>query len=215
MNVRFPCLARQLTFQARAVGCGFFLAEGRGGVGRIFRDLGVGSGDDLYSRSLRQALLEPYFSTQEDHDRENLGDGMTRTMPTPPMVNAEVQNASGGKRRVPLLRSRYSCVGRQRSSAYIRDQTEGATGVVAEGPSPDRQAQFHVHFQALHIFQQEHGHLPIVMDRDQAHEIVRIAEDVVDTAQKVRRFLRDNNVRCRSKSDLEGTCHLPLKQSSR
>lgn len=178
-------------FQARAVRCGFFLVEGRGAVGRIFRDLSVDSVDGSSSDSLRRALLEPLFSTEEHHDNFDVGDGVQLMVPTPPTMITEVDARRGIDVGSPL-RSRYRGVNRRASSSLVcvREQTEGASGVAAAEPSPHRQAQFHVFYQALHIFWQEHGHLPIVFDRDQAHEVVRIAEEVVETTQKVREFMR-------------------------
>ncbi|CAM9606563.1 unnamed protein product, partial [Hapterophycus canaliculatus] len=186
-----PTLPHAIAFNehARTLNCGFFLIEGRGAVGRIFRDHSVDGFNESSSRSLRQALLEPCFSTEKHHDIKHLSDGKTPVGPTPSMVTSEVQSASRGIRAAPLLQSRHgtcSVSGRESSSpTCVRELTEGATGVDAAGPSLSRKAQFHLIYQALHVFWQEHGHLPIAFDRDQAHEIVRIAEEVIETAKKV------------------------------
>lgn len=52
--------------------------------------------------------------------------------------------------------------------------------------APGRYAQLHVCLLSLHMFSQEHGHLPVVLGQDQADEVVRIAEEVVGTVRQVR-----------------------------
>lgn len=178
--------------QARAVGCGFILTEARGAVGRLFRDLG-GSGDNEYSsRSLRGCLLDPWFvshnpSPNSDH---NGGVEAASRNPTPPVL----RNARRGSESTSPRRFRGNSVnGRESASAgllasseYVRQQVNDEGQEAAAVPTAGRRAQFHVCFQALHMFWQEHGHLPVVVDRDQADEVVRIADEAMETGRNVR-----------------------------
>lgn len=67
----------------------------------------------------------------------------------------------------------------------MRGEREGVGEVVVSC----REAQLHVCFQALHVFLQEHGHMPVALGRDQAEEVVRIAEEIVEAGRNVRDWL--------------------------
>lgn len=178
--------------QARAVGCGFILAEARGAVGRLFRDLG-GSGDSGYSsRSLRGCLLDPWFVPYNPNTYSDQNGGVeaaSRTLTPPMLLNVRRESESTS----PLRLQRTSVNGRESASAgllasseYVRQQAKGEGQEAAAVPTAGRRAQFHVCFQALHMFWQEHGHLPVILDRDQADEVVRIADEAVETGRNVR-----------------------------
>lgn len=71
------------------------------------------------------------------------------------------------------------------SSKYMLQQATHGGGGAAARATPAQYAQLHVCFQALHVYWQEHGHLPVVLDRDQAEEIVRIADELVEAGKHV------------------------------
>lgn len=173
------------------MGCGFILTEARGAVGRVFRDLD-GNGDcESLCRSLRNSLLDPRF-VAHNHNRKsdnNGGGEVSPITPTPP-VSQSARGESGATSSLPLRHNSVNCrepasAGLLASSEYVLQQVKGEGKEVAAGPAPGRHAQFHVCFQALHMFRQEHGHLPVMLDRDQADEVVRIADEAVETGRKV------------------------------
>lgn len=151
--------------QCRAVKCGFVLAESRGPVGRLFRDFG---GD---STSLREALLNPRF-TANLNDTTFIHTSSTRVRDGSEMTakreawDAKFQPSSSTAKHAHW-------------PAEIQQRNAKDAAVALAGAS-DRRLQHHVCFQALHVFNQEHGHLPLPSKRDHAEEVVRIAEELVE-----------------------------------
>ena len=176
--------------QARAVGCAFLMTEARGAVGRLFRDLHGGRGRKLCSRSLRDALLDPRLPKHghSHHDRvQNPTDA-----PPPPGATPSAQREKGApispRFQHNSTNARDSVLsGLLSSSEYVRQRTNGDGGLAAAAAAASRRnTQFHACFQALHAFSQEHGHLPVALDREQADEVVSVADELVKTGQKVR-----------------------------
>lgn len=177
--------------QARAVGCGFILTEARGAVGRIFEDLNSGGGEDNVSRSFREALIDPWISTHShQRDDESIHGDEQPIAPTPPMVHSAPHETGASRPLRPRhdsTNARESVVSGlvSSSSKYVLQHGAPGGGGAAASATPGRYAQFHVSLQALHVFWQEHGHLPVLLNRDQADEIVRIADELVETGKKV------------------------------
>lgn len=164
----------------------------------MFEDLPIRGGDqDVFSRSFREALIDPRISTQshQRHGDRNHGDEQPIT-PTPPMVH-NAHHETGASRpprpRHNSANARESVLsGLVSSSKYVLQQgTRDGGGAVARA-MPGRYAQLHVCLQALHVFWQEHGHLPLVLDRDQADEIVRIADELVEAGNHVSHAKTEN-----------------------
>lgn len=177
--------------QARAVGCGFILTEARGAVGRMFKDLPSGRGNDRSSRSFREALFDPRISThshQQHHGDRHHSDERPMA-PTPPKAE-NLHHQAGASRPLPPRHSSANArdsvlSGLVSSSKYTLQQGTQAGEGAAASASAARYAQLHVCLQALHVFWQEHGHFPVVLDWDQADEIVRIANELVETGKHV------------------------------
>lgn len=134
------------------------MVESRGPVGRLFRDFG---GD---SRSLREALLSPLFTT------------------TPTRLRDGNEAAAKGAAWEAKLHASSSTTGHGCWSAEA--QQRNGDVAVARADYSDRQLQHHICLQALHVFQQEHGHLPLPSERNHAEEVVRIAEELVEMGTK-------------------------------
>lgn len=167
------------TAQCRAIGCGFILAESRGPVGRFFRDMGE------TSRSLREALLDPRFSIELD-DTTSIrirppGQGRRGDDTRTDAWSADVQARAEAMtvQRDGICRRRRA----ERERAWGRD----AMATTPASGSSDRRQQLHTCLQSLHVFQQEHGHLPLAFGRDHAEEVVRIAEELVQAELNVSR----------------------------
>lgn len=172
--------------QARAVGCGFLMAEARGATGRFFQDLGRPS-----SRSLREALLNPRFRTHASTCSScNSVDAVPSRAPTPPVLQKARRVSGAAVHLRPCqgsLSARESVTsGLLSASEYERHQTKVERLATEEARLFCRHVQLHLCFAALHVFWQEHGHLPIALDRDQANEVVRIAEELLDIGRNVR-----------------------------
>ncbi|CAN0255593.1 unnamed protein product [Ectocarpus sp. 4 AP-2014] len=71
------------------------------------------------------------------------------------------------------------------ASEYELQQTKFERLAAEERRLFCRHVQLHLCFAALHVFWQEHGHLPIALDRDQADEVVRIAEELLEIGRNV------------------------------
>lgn len=183
----FPFVAFVAAFvQARAVGCGFVLAEALGATGRFFQDFGRPS-----SRSLREALLNPRFRTQANtFDRSNSVDDVPSRTPTPPVLRRARRDTGAAPHLRPCqgsLSARESVTsGLLSASEYELQQTKSERLTAEEARSFCRHVQLHLCFAALHVFKQEHGHLPLALDRDQANEVVRIAEELLEIGRNVR-----------------------------
>eukprot|EP00903_Cladosiphon_okamuranus_P010786 g10192.t1 len=108
--------------------------------------------------------------------------------PTPPMMHSA--HPPGASR---TLRSWHNSAnacesvvaGLVSSSNYVGQHDTHGGGRAAARATPERYAQFHISLQAVHLFWQEHGHLPIILDRDQADEVVRLADELVETGKQV------------------------------
>lgn len=183
----FPFVAFVAAFvQARAVGCGFLLAEARGATGRIFQDLGRPS-----SRSLREALLNPRFRTHGNTcSSSNSADAVPSRSPTPPVLQKAPRETGAAPHLRPCqgsLSARESVTsGLLSASEYELQQAKHERLAAEETRLFCRHVQLHLCFAALHVFMQEHGHLPIAHDRDQANEVVRIAEELLEIGRNVR-----------------------------
>lgn len=172
------------------MGCGYILTEARGAVGRMFQDLPSGGGEDRCARSFREALIDPQMSTHNHqlNGERNHSDGQP-IIPKPPTVH-NAHRETGASRQ---LRPRHNSAnardsvlsGLVSSSKYALQQAARDGEEAAERATPGRFAQLHIGLQALHVFWQEHGHLPVALDRDQADEIVRIADELVETGKQV------------------------------
>ncbi|CAM9875727.1 unnamed protein product [Ectocarpus fasciculatus] len=182
-----PALPHAIAFNehARAVGCGFVLAEALGATGRFFQDFGRPT-----SRSLREALLNPRFRTQANAcDRSNSVDDVPSRTPTPAVLRKARRDTGAAQHLRPCqgsLSARESVTsGLLSASEYELQQTKSERLTAEEARSFCRHVQLHLCFAALHVFKQEHGHLPIALDRDQANEVVRIAEELLEIGRNV------------------------------
>lgn len=165
------------------------MTEARGAIGRLFRDLPGSRDGESWSQSLRQALLDPRLSTNDQHrDRVEY----QADVPPPHWAMASARRESGAS---PPLEFRHNSSnprasvqsGLLSSWEYDRQRAKGqGERAAAAAAASRRYHQFHVCFLALHTFCQEHGHLPVALDREQADEIVRVAEELVRTGKKVR-----------------------------
>ncbi|CAN0405806.1 unnamed protein product, partial [Ectocarpus sp. 12 AP-2014] len=182
-----PSLPHAIAFNehARAVGCGFLLAEARGATGRFFQDLGRPS-----SRSLREALLNPRFRTHANTcTSSDRVDVVPSRASTPPVLHKARRDRGAAMHLRPCqgsLSARESVTsGLLSASEYALQQTKFERLVAEERRLFCRHVQLHLCFAALHVFWQEHGHLPIALDRDQANEVVRIAEELLEIGRNV------------------------------
>ncbi|CAM9422327.1 unnamed protein product [Ectocarpus sp. 12 AP-2014] len=182
-----PSLPHAIAFNehARAVGCGFLLAEARGATGRLFQDLGRPS-----SRSLREALLNPRFRTHANTcTSSDRVDVVPSRASTPPVLHKARRDRGAAMHLRPCqgsLSARESVTsGLLSASEYALQQTKFERLVAEERRLFCRHVQLHLCFAALHVFWQEHGHLPIALDRDQANEVVRIAEELLEIGRNV------------------------------
>lgn len=172
------------------MGCGFVLTEARGAIGRIFEDLPSGGRGEPFTRSFREALIDPRISTHNHHRHgdDNQGDeqSMAPTPPTMPSAHHDTGSSRPLRPRYNSANARESALsGLISSSKHAQLQAARDGEGAAVTATPGRDVQFHVCLQALHVFWQEHGHLPVVLDRDQADEIVRIADELIETGKQV------------------------------
>lgn len=179
------------------MGCGFVLTEARGAVGRMFEDLPNGGAEDHFPRSFREALIDPRISTRnhQRHEGRIHGDGQSM-FPTPSTLSHEPGASRTIRPRHKSANAREAVrLGLLSSSKHSLQHAMCDGEATAARATPGRYAQLHVCLQALHVFWQEHGHLPVVLDRDQADEIVRIADELVETGKKVSLRIGDYIVR--------------------
>ena len=160
----------------------------------MFQDLPGAGGEAQRSRTFREALIDPRMSTPNHQlDRDRIHGDDQPMVPKPPMVHNAHQETGFGR----PLRPRYNSanaresvlsglVSSSRNFALQQAARDGdGEGAAERATTPRRCAQLHVCLQALHVFWQEHGHLPVVLDHDQADEIVRIADELVETGMQV------------------------------